>query len=257
MDRTTLTEKIIRTEIEYPGEYATRLDTEFGVLFYNLGKKALHLANHAVIYPDKITDFKTVLVQVRDFYLEKGIQPRIYQHYPDGYLMANSTELRTTGFDIQTFGQTGFMLLSAPNIIPREIRLEIRELKEWDQRLALDIMIPNNNPHTLYQVKINCTNPKFRVFAGYLSDRAVSVASVYYSQHGVVKLNSLETAEEIRGRGFARELISEVVEIHKAESDLPLYVWPLNVTAEKICSDAGFRTLFKAEMASAVYAVKD
>ncbi len=257
MDNDVLIEKILKTEIEYPKEFSTYIEKDFGVLFYNPEKKNFHTANHAVVYPDKVTDFKAVLEEVRDFYLDRGIIPRLYQPYTDGFLMNNAMLLRTSGYDIQSYGQTKFMLLTGENKIQKKVRLDIKELKEWDERIAFDIMIPNNNMQAIHQVKSNCSNPKFRVFAAYIQERAVSLASIFYSDNGVAKLDSLETAEEIRGKGYARELINDMVEIHKKESGIPLYLWPLNVTSERLCTDAGFRTLFKAELASAIYTIKE
>lgn len=145
------------------------------------------------------------------------------------------------------------MLLTGENRIRTSRTLEIRELKEWDPRIARDILIPDGNGYVAGQVRRSIENDRYRVLVGYLQDHAVSMVTIFYGDYGLARLSSAETAEELRGRGYARELISAIVEMHRAESALPVYLWPQNVTAARIFREAGFEEIFQEELARAVY----
>lgn len=248
-----LKERIVKTELDVPKYLADSQKTAYGVLYWDKTKKTNHYLNHAVIYPDQVEDLKEVLGQITRFYRSQGIQPRVRQPFTTGFFMNHANEFRISGYDIQIFAPTRFMLLTKDNQIRTGSRLAIRELKEWDERVARDILLPDGNDDAVEQIRRSIAVSRYRVLVGYLDDRAVSMATIFYGDHGVARLDSAETAEELRGRGYARELISAIVDMHRDESRHPLYLWPQNNTAEKIFREAGFTDLFQEELASATY----
>lgn len=253
MERTDIKERILKTEVEYP-RYLTHWEkTDFGLLFWSETDKENPHLNHAVLYPNQEQDFSAVLARITRFYKDKGIQPRIQQPYTSGYFMAKADAFRVNGYDIQVYAPTEFMLLQGENRIRSAATLEIRELKVWDPKIARDILIPDGNAYAVGQVRSSITSHRYRVLAGYLNDKAVSMATIFYGDYGLARLSSAETAEELRGRGYARELICAIVDRHRQESALPLYLWPQNVTAARIFREAGFEVIFQAELASAIY----
>lgn len=256
MNQNELRENIIKTERDYPSEFSKRVRKSYGELCYNDEQKGFNLANRGILYPEKITDLRLTLENVRQFYLNKGIAPRLFQSFSDGFMMENSLIFRSSGFDILTRGTIKVMLLTEKSVIEMKEDLDIREVDEWDERLAFDIFIPNNNFQSLTEIKRNVENPKCRVFVAYKDDRAVSAASLYMGDHGVATINFLETAEEIRGRGYARELVSEMIKPYR-NSTVPLYLMPYNSTSEKLAFDAGFREVFRTELSQAVYTIKE
>ena len=245
--------RIVSTELEYPKYVCRHEHREFGILYYDDADRTNPNLNHAVLGPDRITDLKAVLAEIRDFYLDRGIQPRVRQPFTSGYFLDHADELRTSGYDIQLFAPTRFMLLTSENRIPHQRELTIRELHQWDPRVADDILIPDGNIDAVEQIRRNIAGNRYRVLVGYLGERAVSLAILFYGDHGVARVAMAETVSELRGRGYARELISAVVARHRQESVMPLYVWPHNVTAEKIFREAGFVDLFQEELAIATY----
>lgn len=244
---------IVSTELEYPKYVCQHEKREFGMLYYDVTDRTNPNLNHAVLDPGRITDLKAVLGEVRDFYLSRGIQPRVRQPFTSGYFLDHADELRTSGYDIQLFAPTRFMLLTGENRIPPQRELTIRELQEWDPRVAEDILVPDGNIDAVEQIRRNIAGNRYRVMVGYLEERAVSMAILFYGDHGVARVATAETVSELRGRGYARELISAVVTMHRKETVMPLYVWPHNVTAEKIFREAGFQELFQEELAIATY----
>lgn len=252
-DPEDLKRRILQTELDFP-KYICEFETaDFGVMYWDPANQTSQILNHAIIYPDRVNDLKAVLSRITDFYLERGIQPRIRQPFTRGYFIDHANDFRTSGYDIQLFPPTRFMLLTGENRIRVNRTLTIRELNEWDERIADDILIPDGNKQAVEQIRRNITSSRYRVLVGYLGDEAVTLVTIFNGDHGVARLDSAETAAELRGQGYARELIWTVVEMHRAESDAPLYLWPKNVTAEKIFREAGFTDFFEEELAIAAY----
>lgn len=248
-----LKERILKTELDFPKYLSNSQATDYGMLYWDESDKENHNLNHAIIYPDWVTDLKPVLQEIAEFYLARGIQPRVHQPYTTGYFLEHANDFRVSGYDVKIYPPTQFMLLSGENRINAGSSLLIRELTEWDPRIATDILIPDGNEKELEQIKRNIYGNRYRVLVGYLEDQAVSLATIFYGDYGVARLDSTETAEELRGRGYASELVSAIVDMHRRESDLPLYLWPQNVTAGKIFRAAGFKLLFQEERATAIY----
>lgn len=248
-----LMDRILRTEMDYPKYISNFEEKPFGVIYHDQSDPDNPYLNHAIIFPDQVEDLPGALDAITQFYLERGIQPRVRQPFTKGYFMDHATEFRIKGYDIQLFAPTRFMLLENPNRIQATGKLEIRELTEWDPRVAEDILIPDGNGQAVEEIKRNIMGRRYRVLVGYLQGKAVSMVTIYYGDHGVARLASAETAAELRGQGYARELISTIVDMHRRESSLPLYLWPQNITAEKIFREAGFTDFFQEELAIATY----
>lgn len=54
-------QNIIREEDEFPKLFADYVETDYGILFFNEANKDSYDSNHAVIYPERITDLAGVL----------------------------------------------------------------------------------------------------------------------------------------------------------------------------------------------------
>ena len=78
---------IYQEEDLFPGRFASREDRPYGVLFYNEINRDSYDSNHALIYRERVEDLDWVLRDIKQFYLEKGLKPIIYQAIlDDGYL---------------------------------------------------------------------------------------------------------------------------------------------------------------------------
>lgn len=248
-----LKERILKTELDFPKYISNSMSTSFGMLYWDESDKENHSLNHALLYPDLVSDLTQVLTEIAEFYLSRGIQPRIHQPYTTGYFLEHANDLRINGYDVKLYPPTQFMILTEAKPKTSGHTLAIRELEDWDPRIATDILIPDGNEKDIELTKRNIYGDRYRVLVGYLEEKAVSMATIFYGDYGVARLDSTETAEELRGRGYASELVSAIVEMHRRESDMPLYLWPQNVTAGKIFRQAGFKLLFEEERATALY----
>lgn len=93
---------------------------------------------------------------------------------------------------------------------------------------------------------------------GFLNNIAVTVASLYYSEYGCVRLDDVETAISYRNNGYSRELISQIIEYHKENSDATFYLWAENPIAQRIYIEAGFTLMpIQYEAWSAVYSLNE
>lgn len=250
---TDLKERILKTELDFPKYISNSMAASFGMFYWDEWDKENHSLNHALLYPDRVTDLQSVLSEIAEFYLSRGIQPRIHQPYTTGYFLDHANELRINGYDVKLYPPTQFMILSEEKPSNACSALSIKELEDWDPRIATDILIPDGNEKEVELTKRNIYGDRYRVLVGYLREKAVSMATIFYGDYGVARLDSTETAEELRGRGYASELVSAIVQMHRRESDMPLYLWPQNVTAGKIFRKAGFKLLFQEERATALY----
>jgi GNAT superfamily N-acetyltransferase len=245
---------IIMTEIEFPKIFTHFVYKEYGVLFYNDNNKFSHDSNHAILYPYKLGNMDVVLEEIKKFYLEKGITPRIYHPYVNGFLEQNKQSFLNHEFKIEVYGDCQYMLLTDENKIIVPKRLLIKRLIKWDDRVASQIFIPNGKEYAINVIKESIKNQKYHLFIGFLNDIAVTVASLYYSDYGCVRLDDLETAINYRNNGYSRELIRHVVEYHKKNSSDTFYLWAENPTAQRIYMEAGFTVMpIQYESWSAVY----
>jgi GNAT superfamily N-acetyltransferase len=244
-------ERIAETEREFPRLFSGAQETPFGILFYNKDNKESHDSNHAVIYPERIGDLSAVLGEIREFYASRGISPRVYQTFSDGYFKAHQDVFSECGFRVEVYGSTRLFLLQAENQIRCGDRLEVKLVTEWDERIATDIFRPDGDTFTPTVICNSMRSKDYYCFAGYLNDEAVSTASVYVSPYGIARLDSVETAAHQRGKGYSREVMRYVIEYYNKYINAPFYLWPANATAERIYTEAGFRYLFEMEAASA------
>lgn len=246
--------RIIMTEIEFPKVFTNFICKEYGMLFYNENNKTSHDSNHAVLYSDKIENLDDVLDQISEFYKKKDITPRIYHLYENGFLEQNRQCFIKHGYKIEVYGNCQYMLLTGENKINVHERLAIKRIRKWDERIASQILLPDDTEYAVDVIKESVKNDKYHLFVGFINEIAVTVASISYSDYGCARLDDVETAASYRNNGYSRELISYIVEYHKKTSDATFYLWAENPTAQKIYAEAGF-TLMSAqyEAWSAVY----
>lgn len=249
----TFKQKIMNTEREFPSIFTNRVEKDYGILYFNENNKISHDSNHAVLFNEKITDLEYVLLDIRMFYQSKCIEPRIYLMYEGTQPNYDQKIFEKCGFEITKLGLDRFFVLSEENQIINNKKVEVRLLREWDERIAEDIYLPDHDSFTPIVIQNSMKNPDYYCFAGYVNHKVVSTASFYISLDGIARLDSVETAIGERGKGYSREVIRYLVEYYKEHFKVPFYLWPANSTAEKIYSEAGFRLLFEAEAAVAVY----
>lgn len=248
-----LKERIIKTEEEFPKRFASYIEKYYGILFYNQDNKESHDSNHAILYVDKINDLENILLDVKEFYLGKGITPRVYKPFMLDIFEANREMIGKLSFRIENYGTNRFMMLTSENNIETEKRLDIRQISEWDVRIANDIYIPNGEEYEIEVLRNSIRNKDTHMFIGYLDGIAVTNTHFHISEYGCTRFDYISTAKDFRGKGYAREILSYVVSYCKKNNIINCYQWPAHETSERICYEAGFRVIFEAEAGAIVY----
>jgi len=244
---------ILREECEFPKWFASHAEKPYGILFFNEDDAESHDSNHAVLFPEKIANLRDVLADVTEFYLQKGLTPRIYQPYTKGYFKAHAETLKSSGYAIEMYGNSKFMLLSGENRINQPTRLQIQRLTEWDDRVARDIYLPNHEEWSIAVEKNSIKNENYYLFAGFLGDEIVTLVSFHLSQYNCTRFDYIVTAPSQRGKGYARELLGHVVTFCKKNQFPNCFQWPMHGTSQRISAEAGFQVSFEEEAGVAVY----
>lgn len=248
-----ITDIILREEIEFPKLFASYLETDYGILFYNEDEKDSYDSNHAILFPDRASCLDGAINDVTEFYLSKGIVPRVYSPLIDGFFEKHRNSFEKRGYTIERYEDMCFMLLEQENTIRVDSKLDIVRLSRWDARIGNDIFIPNSEKREIEVVRNSLRSEDYYLFVGYLDGVAVTTTSFHISQYGCTRFDYITTAREYRQRGYARELIGFVVDYCR-ERNLPnCYQWPAHPASAKICHEAGFRGLFRRQGCSAVY----
>lgn len=236
---------IKREEIDFPSRFASSVKKDWGVMFYMEDNKTSYDGNHACIYPDKITELGAVLDEIAAFYAGKGIRASVWHPYVKDYFRDNLHVLTAHGYSYTPVPDRRVMLLKAENRIKSERRLDIRVLTEWDERVATDILIPCGEPWEIDVTKRRMEHDGAYLFVGYLDGKAVVYSDIHISSHGNTRFDYIVTAPAYRGKGYASELLSFMVEYCKANRFPTCWQWA--GPSERICYAAGFRECFTME----------
>jgi len=248
-----LIECIINEEQEFPKLFASYAEMEYGLLFYNEKEKESYDSNHAIIYPDKITDFEAVISEIKDFYIRKEIVPRLYQPFVEGYFFDRKELLEKHGYNVEMYGKNKFMLLSEESTLEIQERLAIRRIKKWDERISLDVYQPSNEDYGIEVEKSSLKNENYYLFAGFLGNEIATIVAFHESSYGCTRFDYILTAPKHRGKGYAREILSYATDYCKQNGIKNCFQWPAHETSEKMCREAGFEDLFEVEAASAFF----
>ncbi len=235
---------ITLSDVYAPHIYADMQKTDWGVLFWADDNPTQHDANHAVILDEM--RFSEALPAIRDFYLQKGREARIYLLGKQHERFAQTLE--HAGFHLYSCGEFQHLLLTEANRIPKTDLLEIRKLTD-----AVDVtgtllhnlygMYMEEDPDTINRMRrllSRCIrNPLCSVYVGYYEGAPACIAMAADSPYGMTFFDLVETAQKFRCRGFARELISFMV----SRVTKPTFLYSENPTAIRIYEQAGFRKI--------------
>lgn len=247
-------EAIIKEEDMFPKVFTNYRIESYGILFYNEDNKTSYDSNHAVIYRNEINNLGEVLDQITRFYQSKNIHPSIYQAISDeGYFLEEKETFNAKGYNTWIEEPANFMLLSALNNIVVQKTIDVKLVTEWDERIATDICIPSNEEYEIEVFKQGIEHDESKVFVGYLGNKAVAITRLHLSNNDCCRYDYILVSKNNRKNGYARELLSYVTDYCRNEGIMNCYQWPAHRTSEKLCYEAGFRSLFKTEIARASY----
>ena len=246
----TLKERILKEEFKFPKLFADFEEREWGIMFFKENNKGSHDSNHAILYPEKIADFEKTILEIKDFYFARGLSAQIYQPSVDGYFAEREEIFARNGFEVKVWGRNRVMLLDAENIIPPSRKLSIRRISQWDEALS-QLYRQAGEEHGIEADKESLKSGDFFLFAGYVADEPVVTVSFHVSEYDCTRFDYVFTALKHRGQGYARELLSYVTDFCREKNFQNCFQWPANQTSESICYQAGFRTAFEFEGATA------
>lgn len=249
-----LLDRIKAEEDLFPKIFSNFVEREYGILFFNSATKDSNDSNHGLIYKNNVTNLDIVLKDITGFYKGKGLTPLIYQATNDeGYFSENSATFSANGYDVQIYGPNHFMLLTADNIITSSNRLDIRLLSKWDERIATDLCNLSGEGREIEVIKNSINNDLCRVFVGYINEIAIAITYFHLSEHDCCRFDYMIVATDFRKKGFSRAMLSYVTDYCRQHHIHNCFQWPAHETSERICYEAGFRTLFTAEAARASF----
>lgn len=238
-------------EIDFPKRFASFIEKEYGILYYMEDNKDSYDGNHACIYPERIDSLGTVLDDISQFYRSLSIQASIYHPYVKDYFRNNEKVLNEHGFIYTPKPDHRVMLLTSENKIIHNNALDIQVKTEWDERVATDVLIPSGEPWEIDVTKKRLLQDGTFLFTGSIDGQVVVYTDIHISEHDNTRFDYIVTSKEHRGKGYASELLSFVVEYCKFH-DFPV-CWQWAGPSEHICYQAGFRESFTMEAGYATY----
>lgn len=244
---------IRREENEFPRLFADYSERDYGTLFYKQSNAQSYDSNHAVLYPERIRDLSAVLRDITAFYKARGLTPLIYHPFRRDYFEENRAVFEENGYELTIEPPNHMAVLCEESRIIPAVGLEIRRLSRWDERITNDILIPNGEGYEAPVGRATMEHEGSYLFAGYVDGRA-AVYIIMHTTAELTRFDYINTAKELRGRGYARQLSHAMVSFHR-EAGLPLgATWFANDTSARLNYDAGFRyTDFYLESGYATY----
>lgn len=247
-----LFEKIYIEEDLFPREITSYEERDYGYLFYNEQNKDSYDSNHALIYRDRITNLDTVLKDIIEFYIKKGITPNIYESVlEEGFIEGIADELEKYGFETWNESQK-YMVLSEENMLKANHDITIKIVTEWANEYGTEIFEKSGEPWGVDVVKRALQNSNTRFFIAFYNGVPVGMTYCHITD-GVCRVDYLLVSKEYRNIGVGRAIINSFVEYCRIEQIELCYLWPDGKTAEKIYYEAGFRHIGTKKAGRAVY----
>jgi hypothetical protein len=198
-------EAIAKEEQEFPRLFACYEERDYGTLFYNTGIKDHHDSNHAIIYPEKITDLSSVLNDIKEFYRSKDIIPAIYHPIVTNYFINNAEILKSCGYEFMTSLDSRIMILKNTPVPTISDKLDIRQITEYSMIEDGSFFIEHDD--YLTEIYRNCFNKNGHyLFVGYYENKPVTLLSFHVSEYGCTRFDEMKTAGRYKNKGFAREM---------------------------------------------------
>lgn len=237
---------ILALDFAYLETFSTRIDTSWGALFYNENQPNYYDANHAHI-SDASYDPKSVIEEVKDFYMSKNIIPRFYIYNLDVQQDLLSL-LKSNNFSYEE-------LISPVQLWDNQIiKVEKKKLttiekvteKNYEEALEIESSIKEFGGKDIMQkvFEEQFNHPAFTHYLLRYDGKPCSTACIFEQDHQA-RLESVATLESYRGKGFVGELIQFIQKEIKNRGIQKLWVFPINENIEKVYQKYGFQTVEK------------
>ncbi|ETI70800.1 GNAT family N-acetyltransferase [Neobacillus vireti] len=241
-----LLQNFLDLDIAYLDTFTKRLNTSWGYIFYNENQPKYYDANHAHLH-EAPENPKAVIEEVIHFYNEKNITPRFYLY--------NLEKLSLFVKELDAY-KFGFEELVSPiQIWNKEIKdrkrsnlVTIEKVTEenFNEALEIECSIKEFGGREVRE-KAFAEEFKHPAFTHYLlrCDGIACATACLFEHRDQVRMESVATIEEFRGKGLIGELIYFLQAEVKKSGKEDLWVFPINEKIEKVYAKYGFNTAGK------------
>ena len=250
-------EKIKHLEYYFPKIFADTEERDFGVMFYNTANLDSHDSNHAVIFRD--CDYEKALREIKEFYLSKKLEPRVYSSLEEGQLKSIRPHLERAGFKVNDFGYSEYLVYNGKSAINEPHTLDFRRFNAGDDLSVFTRIFKDDGTvfRTQGVVRRRATSPDYYLYIGYADDIPVVMASFQFDEKMTARLDEVETAEAHRGKGYARQITRHLTDVFEKKGGKLFFTWAANDTAQRVYLQGGFEVKYKLPAWSACIEMGD
>ncbi len=223
---------IKQTQSTYPALFSGAEETPWGMVFYNPNNTLSVEANHGVLFAPG--DYEKALCDVRAYYKEKEIPPRLYCYLNEQELAFLQQAAEKWGFAL-TPSDLELLVCKTPTEKPLKSPLTFEVLKEWDTQLNEHII--GENLHLEGLLRGSMKHESYRLIVGRLFGTPVTMASLW-DNGDVMRISNVMTGEAFRSLGFGGALITHVLSL-AAKTPKPVYLFANNPTAIRMYQRVG------------------
>lgn len=247
---------ILKTECCYPENYSNRIETTYGMIFVDDTQKDSINSNHAVILPERVEykvhsktgkkyylkNINLALQEIVSFYQQRGMIPRIYSPYYQGFLSQIEPLLTKYQFHVKKNPLKELLVLTKVNKEPLLKDFRMMRMKYFSEEVIEKMYDKETKKYGKNEIKNALLSPNFHYYIGFFKEEPVAVASVYYSTN-VAKVGHLATAMKYRKLGYTAQLLRLIFQQHLSLHSIPMYTYTNNLITRQQCMEAGFVTM--------------
>lgn len=237
-------EAVFKMDCAYLSTFTTKIDTSWGMLFYNENQPNYYDANHAHI--QQICEHPmSVIDEVTSFYQDKGMIPRFYLYNVE-QLHSFISVAKAKHYHYEEFNNPVQLWNHKVVEIETNSRVTIEKVTVDNYQEALEIegsITEFGGMETIKKVfREQFNHPAFTHYLLRYEGIACSTACIFvYGDQA--RLESVATLEAYRGKGLIGALIQFIQNEIIKRKIMHLWVFPINETIEKIYQKYGFQTV--------------
>ena len=237
-------EKIKHLEYFFPKIFSYMEERNFGVIFYNADNFDSNDSNHAVILHD--CDYEKALWEIKEFYISKKLEPRVYSSLEEGQLQKMRPHLERVGFNINNYGYTDYLVYTGKSEIAEPYTLDFRRFNADDELTVFSQLVEESAVvRTQGVISRRVQSSDYYLYIGYKDNTPVVMASFQFDEDMTARLDEVETAEAHRGKGYARQITRHLTDVFEKQSGKLFFTWAANDTAQRVYLQGGFEVKYK------------
>ena len=227
---------IKQTQSTYPALFSQTEQTQWGMLFYNPRNTLSVEANHGVLFAP--CDYEKVLLEVRKYYNEKGVPPRLYCYLSQEELPLLEQSAKNFGVSLTP---SDLELLVCHPPVKKDVKspLTFEVLTEGEKGINEHII--GENLHLEGLLRGSMKHQTYRLIVGRLFGTPVTMAGLW-DNGKVMRISNVMTGEQFRGLGFGGALITHVLSL-AADTPKPVYLFANNPTAIRMYQRVGMEMI--------------